>query len=81
MRRSRRFALFIALLVVGGFFTTAPASADCVRVIARYSPPVVADVGSDQCVATPWGAKVVVDSGVVPTPAGEVWVRVHIPAP
>lgn len=81
MRRSRRIALFIALLVLGAFFTAAPASADCVRVIARYSPPILAEVGYDQCVATPYDAKVVVDSGVIPTPAGEVWARVHVPLP
>lgn len=80
MRRSRRIVLFVALLVLGALFTTAPASADCVRVIARYSPPYLTEVTSDQCVATPYDAKIVVESQD-PTPAGEVYVRVHIPYP
>lgn len=80
MRRSRRLALFVALLVLGALSAAAPASADCVRVIARYSPPYLTEVTSDQCVATPYDATLVVDSSV-PSPAGEVYVRVHVPTP
>ena len=80
MRRPRRIALFIALLVLGALSAAAPASADCVRVIARYTPPYLTEVTSDQCVATPYDAKLVAETGA-PTPAGEVYVRVHVPAP